>query len=165
MINEMLKMTGHLKISLNDELVQDIPNKVVHVGKNWVADRMGASSQPNAMSRMAVGTGTTGAADGDAELGAQKGSRVTFEGGYPKIKNPSAATSSDDRRTVQFKAVFPAGNNTGALTEAGIFNAAATEAQASAGGTVGTMLCRTTFDVVNKGAADSLTIEWEVKVS
>ena len=44
---------------------------------------------------------------------------------------------------------------TGAVTEAGIFNA-------SSGGT---MLCRTVFAVVNKGADDGMSITWQITVS
>ena len=50
---------------------------------------------------------------------------------------------------------FPAGTGTGAVTEAGILNA-------SSGGT---LLCRTEFNVVNKGASDAMTITWTVTVS
>ena len=48
-----------------------------------------------------------------------------------------------------------AGTGTGAVTEAAILNA-------SSGGT---MLCRTVFSVVNKGASDSMTVTWTVTVS
>ena len=44
---------------------------------------------------------------------------------------------------------------TGAVTEAGIFNA----------GSGGTMLCRTTFPAVNKASGDSIAITWVVTVS
>ena len=44
---------------------------------------------------------------------------------------------------------------TGAITEAGLFNASSS----------GTMLCRTVFSVVNKGASDAMTITWTVTVS
>jgi hypothetical protein len=54
-----------------------------------------------------------------------------------------------------YVASFPAGTGTGAIVEAGLFNA-------SSGGD---MLCRTTFAVVNKGANDSITITWTVTVS
>jgi hypothetical protein len=50
---------------------------------------------------------------------------------------------------------FPAGTGTGAVTEAGIFNAAS----------AGTMLCRTVFSVVNKGAADAMSVTWTITVS
>jgi hypothetical protein len=52
-------------------------------------------------------------------------------------------------------ATFGAGQSTGAVTEAGIFNDA----------TAGTMLCRTVFDVINKGALDTLVITWKVAVA
>jgi hypothetical protein len=54
-----------------------------------------------------------------------------------------------------YVASFPAGTGTGAVTEAGIFNA-------SSGGT---MLCRTVFSVVNKGADDAMSITWTITVS
>ena len=50
---------------------------------------------------------------------------------------------------------FEGGDATGAVTEAGIFNAA----------TSGTMLCRTTFDVINKGASDTMSVTWTITVS
>jgi len=50
---------------------------------------------------------------------------------------------------------FGAGVGTGAVTEAGIFNASS----------AGTMLCRTTFSVINKAAADTLGITWTVTVN
>jgi hypothetical protein len=52
-------------------------------------------------------------------------------------------------------ATFPAGTGTGAITEAGILNAAS----------AGILLCRTTFSVINKGAADTLGITWTVTVA
>jgi len=51
--------------------------------------------------------------------------------------------------------LFGAGEGTGSITEAGIFNASSS----------GTLLCRTVFSVVNKGASDSMTITWTVTVS
>ena len=57
--------------------------------------------------------------------------------------------------TVTYVATFGAGEGTGAVTEAGLFNA-------SSGGT---LLCRTVFAVVNKGSQDSMTITWSDTVS
>jgi hypothetical protein len=56
---------------------------------------------------------------------------------------------------VTYVASFGAGTGTGAVTEAGILNA-------SSGGT---LLCRTEFSVVNKGANDSMSITWTITVS
>tara|TARA_Y100000289_G_C3881910_1_gene129171 strand:+ start:340 stop:804 length:465 start_codon:yes stop_codon:yes gene_type:complete len=154
MVSESLKMKGHLKIKLNGETVRDVPNKVVFAGKAWVAQRIGATSQPNAMSKMGVGTGTVEPADNDSALGSEVGA-----GSRPNVQtetdtgNPQAL----DNRQITYTATFPSGATThdGALTEAGIFNAASG----------GTMLCRTTFAAVNKTENDSLTIEWVITIS
>jgi hypothetical protein len=100
------------------------------------------TNSPVAMTHMAVGTTSTAPAAGDTALGAEVG-RVAL----------ASATSSSN--VVTYTATFPAGTGTGALVEAGIFNASSS----------GTMLCRTTFSVVNKGAADAMSITWTVTVS
>lgn len=143
-VNEQLSMTGHLQIRLNDELVRDIPNLVVTAGKGFVASRMIGTSA-GVMSHMEVGTGTTNPAAGDTALqSAVSSSRTAF--------SSSAAVSG---AVATYITTFAAGTGTGALTEAGIFNASSS----------GTMLCRTEFSVVNKGASDSMTITWTVTVS
>jgi len=143
-VNEQLSMTGHLQIELNGELVRDVDNLVVTAGKGFVAARMIGTSA-GVMSHMEVGTGTTNPAAGNTTLeSAVSSSRTAF--------TTSAAVSG---AIVTYVTAFGAGVGTGALTEAGIFNA-------SSGGT---MLCRTEFDVVNKGSADTMTITWTVTVS
>ena len=142
-VNEQLKMTGRLRIHLNGELVRDLDNLVVTAGKGFVALRMIGTSV-GVMTHMGVGTGTTDPAAGDTALETQVGSRKAF--------TTSAAVSA---AVVTYITAFAAGEGTGALTEAGIFNA-------SSGGT---MLARTEFSVVNKGSADTMTITWTVTVS
>ena len=51
--------------------------------------------------------------------------------------------------------VIEIGPGTGAITEAGLFDAASG----------GDMLARTVFSVVNKGASDSITITWTITIS
>ena len=154
MVSESLKMKGHLKIKLNGETVRDVPNKVVFAGKAWVAARMGASSQPSAMSHMGVGTGTVDPADGDTSLGSEVGA-----GSRPSVTTAVNTNNAQalNNRQITYTATFPSGASThnGALTEAGIFNAASN----------GTMLCRTEFAAVNKTENDSLTIEWVITIS
>ena len=140
-INDQLQLKGHLQIHLNDELVQDIDNLVVTAGKNLVASRLVGTSS-DVMSHMAIGSGTTAAAAGNTALGTELG-RVSLTSG--------TASSA----VVTYVATFAAGTGTGAVTEAGLLNA-------SSGGT---MLCRTVFSVVNKGANDSMTVTWTVTVS
>ena len=141
MINDGLKLKGKLTIALNDEVVQEVPNLVVTTGKDYVASRM-KDATATAMSHMAIGTGSTAAAASDTALGSQS-ARTTL--------TSTTVTDND----VVYVDTFPAGTGTGAITEAGIFNA-------SSGGT---MLCRTVFSVVNKGAYDAMTITWTVTVS
>ena len=140
MLNDGLKLTGKLTIALNDEIVQEVPNLVVTAGKNYVADRMKNNS--TVMSHMAIGTSDTAAAAGQTALGSES-ARTGL----------TSSTVTDNE--IVYVDTFAAGTGTGAIKEAGIFNA-------SSGGT---MLCRTVFSVVNKGANDAMTITWTVTVS
>jgi len=141
MINSELKLTGHVKVLLNNEVVRDIPNLVVTAGKGYVASRM-KDTTAGAMSHMAVGTDATAAAAGNTALGAESA----------RVALTSTAVSG---AVITYSATFPAGTGTAALTEAGTLNA-------SSGGT---MLCRTVFSTVNKGSSDSMTIVWQVTAS
>lgn len=145
-LQENMKVTGELSIVVRDfegkiKQTLHVPNLVVTNGKNYIASRMvGVAS--TVMSHMAIGTGTATPIAGDSTLGTEAG-RVAL----------SSFTASTN--TVTATATFPAGTGTGAITEAGIFNAASS----------GAMLCRTTFPVVNKASGDSIAITWVVTVS
>ena len=141
MLNDGLKLTGKLTIALNNEVVQEVPNLVVTAGKEYVASRIKDASA-TAMSHMAIGTGSTAAAAGNTALGSESA----------RTGLTSTTVSGAD---IVYVDTFAAGTGTGAITEAGIFNA-------SSGGD---MLCRTVFSVVNKGASDAMTITWTVTVS
>jgi hypothetical protein len=142
MINDNLALTGALTISVNNEVVQETNNLVVAVGKEWVADRMADAN--TVMTHMAIGTGTTAAAAGNTALVTELDRNVlTVSGG-------TVSTN-----TIQYACTWAAGDGTGAITEAGIFDASS----------AGDMLARTVFAVVNKGAADSMTITWTITVS
>lgn len=141
MINDGLKMKGRLTIALNDEVVQEVDNLVVTTGKNYVASRM-KDATATAMSHMAIGTGSTAAAAGDTALGSESA-------------RTALTSTTVTNNEVAYVDTFGAGVGTGAITEAGLFNASS----------AGTMLCRTVFSVVNKGADDSMTITWTVTVS
>jgi roadblock/LC7 domain-containing protein len=145
MIQETIKVKGALSIKLfgpDGKLKgeQNVPNLVVTTGKTFIAARMVGT--PTAMSHMAIGSGTVDPVIGDTTLGTELG-RVTL------------TSSGSTGAVVTYVASFGAGTGTGAVTEAGIFNASS----------AGTMLCRTEFAVVNKGADDFMTITWTVTVS
>ena len=140
MVNDNLSLTGALTIALNDEIVTKTGNLVVTAGKNWVAQRM--NDVNTVMTHMAVGTGTTVAAAGQTALVSEN--------------DRNALTSTTvTNNTIIYVATWVAGDATAALTEAGVFDAASG----------GDMLCRTKFNVVNKAAADSMTITWTITVS
>jgi hypothetical protein len=147
-LKEILKATGMVHVQHMDvhgKVISefDVPNLVVTTGKNYIASKMVATTNsPVSMSHMAIGTGTSSPGSGDVALGTQTG-RVTLSG------------SSTSSNAITYTASFPAGTGTGAITEAGIFNAS----------TAGTMLCRTTFPVVNKGSGDTIAVTWVVTVS
>ena len=94
------------------------------------------------MSHMAIGTGNTAAASGDSSLGTE-------------AARQGLTSTTVNNNAVSYVASFAAGTGTGAITEAGVLNAASS----------GTLLCRTVFSVVNKGASDSMTITWTITIS
>lgn len=147
MLNSNFKMRGELVIILTDESgsikqEQKVNNLVVSAGKDYIAQRMASNNTP-LMNFMSVGTSSTSPGTANTTLGAEiSGSRVT-------IGSANITTVSN---TTTYVATFPSSVGTGAITEAGIFNA-------SSGGA---MLCRTTFPVVNKGALDTLSISWSI---
>lgn len=123
--------------------VQEVDNLVVQTGLNYIASRM-KDATATAMTHMEVGTSSTAATLAQTALIAAVASSRTA------LTSTTVTTSS-----VAYACTFGAGVGTGALTEAGIFNASSS----------GTMLCRTVFSVINKGAADTLTITWTIAVS
>lgn len=145
MIRDGFKLTGALEIKILDKdgNVKDqrnVNNLVVAAGKTFIAARMVGT--PTAMSHMAIGAGTTAADAADTTLESELG-RVAL------------ASSTSTGAVVTHTATFPPGTGTGAVTEAGVLNA-------SSGGT---LQCRSVFPVVNKGAADGMSITWTITVS
>lgn len=151
MVNDSIKAKGTLQLTLIDEngkiKQQDEHNLVVNTGLAYIASRI-KDATAGTMTHMAVGTGTTAAAAANTALGTQLGSRVGLD-------STTLVTTSATNDSVQYVATFAAGASTGAITEAGIFNDS----------TAGTMLCRTVFAVINKGALDTLVITWKVTVA
>jgi len=142
---ETLKAKGHVAIVIQREdgsvETKEIKNLVVSSGLNYIVSRM-KDATATAMSHMAVGAGTTAAAAGDTALGSELG-RVAL------------TSTTVTTNTITYVASFPAGTGTGAVTEAGIFNA----------NVAGTLLCRTVFGVVTKNAGDSMTVTWQITIS
>lgn len=145
-MKDSLKLTGAVSLVLRDKdgnvkQTKEAKNLIVDTGLNFICDRM--KDDETAMTHMALGSGTTAAAAGDTALGSQLGSRVSL----------TSSTVTDNQ--IVYVCSFAAGSGTGAVTEAGIFNAAS----------AGTMLCRVVFSTVNKSADDTLQITWTISLS
>lgn len=138
-------LKGHIDIVLYDENgnIKDerhIHNLVVTAGKTYLAAWLAAASQAGEfMTWIGLGEGGGGPAIGDVDLVSPLATRVD-------------GTLSSVGNVWQNQATFGAGVNTGALTEAGLFSASSS----------GTMFARQVFPVVNKQAADSITITWSL---
>lgn len=139
----MPKQAGTMTLRANMKLVlrgadgkvkeTRVANTVTTAGKNGAADQILASPSLNKPTHMAVGTGSpTGTA-----LGAETDRNALTS----KTRSGAVVTMVGD---------WAAGDATAALTEAGVFDAAAT----------GNMWLSASFSVVNKGASDTLQITW-----
>jgi len=151
MLDDSLKAKGIVEVLLLDadgniKEHRQFSNKVVNSGLAYIASRM-KDATATTMSHMAVGSGSATEAAADTALGTQL-ARVSLD-------STSLVTTTATNDAVQYVATFAAGTGTGAITEAGIFNASS----------AGTLLCRTVFSVINKGALDTLVITWKVTVA
>lgn len=171
---EFIKPSGLVHLTLYDafgSVKKDIvvPNLVVQSGLNHIAKRMAnvyAADTNDAvakeMSHMALGASSdTGTAIilplslSNTQLGSQLGNRVAVTPDPANQAKAVVSVPANGPATATYTALFAAGNATGAVVEAGIFNAL----------TGGTMLCRTIFPVINKLETDSLAITWTITIS
>lgn len=147
MINDDLKLRGDVAIVLKDKNgnvkeSREIKNLVVTAGLTFICSRM-AGTSAGVMSHMALGSSTTAASAGQTDLVSILGSREALD------------SSTASANTIAYVSSFEAGEGTGAVTEAGVFNAASS----------GTMLCRTVFPVVNKQADDTMSVTWTITLT
>ena len=148
MIEEGMKIKGAITLLLTKasgevEVVHK-DNIIGGGGFDFVADAIGnASTRPGVMGWIAVGTGSTAAASTQTAL-------VT-----ELKRNAATYAHTAGTKVFTFTASFLAGDATGAITEAGVFNASSS----------GTMFDRVVFPVVNKGSDDSLTAVFSFTMS
>ena len=144
---EFIPITGKVYLELLDEngelkAERYAKNLVVDAGENHIADRLSTTPTGAAMGWMAIGTGSTAAAFGDTALGAE-------------TDRNALTSATDSGNVVTYVGTWAAGDGTNAtLREAGIFNAAS----------VGTMLARVVYTLIDKQAGDTLTITWTVTI-
>ncbi|MCW1308294.1 MAG: hypothetical protein OH337_03740 [Candidatus Parvarchaeota archaeon] len=143
---EVAGLKGEFEIYLYDsekrlKEYRRVKNITVNSGFRAVCDMMGLGGV-SPFNYCAIGTGTTAPSPSDTAL-ANEIARVL--GGYTRTAD----------NVWKNDATFGAGVGTGAITESGLFNAS----------TGGTMLCRQTFPVINKGANDTLVVTWQYTLS
>lgn len=139
-----MKAAGTFSIKENVHLVlrgpdgsikteRKIENTVTTAGKQGAADQILASPSLNKPTHMAVGTGSPS--------GTALGTELDRNALTSKNRSGAVVTMIGD---------WAAGDGTGAITEAGIFDAAST----------GNMWTSNSFSVINKAAGDTLQITW-----
>jgi hypothetical protein len=150
MFKEKIQAAGQVSFVLTDEngnvKQQGSKNLVVNPGLAFIVSRM-VNATADVMSHMAVGTGTAAAAAAQTAL-VSESARVA-------LTSSTIVTTTVTNDSAQYVATFGPGAGTAAITEAGIFNAAS----------AGTMLARTVFPVINKGALDTLSLTWKITVA
>lgn len=117
---------------------ETVHNTVTTAGKAGAADQILASPSLNKPTHMAVGTGSPS--------GTALGTELDRNALTSKTRSAAVVTMVGD---------WAAGDGTGALTEAGVFDASSS----------GNMYLSSSFSVLNKGAADSLSISWTLTYS
>jgi len=142
MINESVKLKGFVVLEVRgpDGSVKErrTANAVTTNGLYGAADQILASPSLNKPTHMAIGTGSPAANALGTEL------------------DRNALTSKTrSNAVVTMVGTWNAGDGTGSITEAGIFDAGAS----------GNMWCSASFGVITKAAADSLTVTWTLTYS
>ena len=150
MLNDTLKLKGRVGIVVKDKdgnvkETRDVNNLVVTDGLNFIARRMHGTTA-NVMSHIAVGEGSGQPSAAGRTTLITETHREVLDSGFPA--EPTGAS-------ITYKASLEANDVTGALTEAGIFNAASG----------GDMLCRVEFGTVTLTSTDSLVIEWTISLT
>lgn len=141
-------------------------NLVTVIGKQWIGQRMKDSGIPPQMSHMALG-GTlvpgalaiTTISDLDTTLTTTGSTTTSYS--QRGIIPLTTAGGTGAGATITYNATFPTTQAAGAaIVEAAIYNTGTTP-----GSTVtACMLCKTNFQVVNKGANDTIAITWTVTI-
>ena len=142
MKNDTLQLKGKITATLigpdgKVKLVREIENIVTNAGRALVIDRLQGAAAAVA-SYMAIGTGAVAAAAADTALGTE-------------VARALGTLDQPDVYTDRLVYTFAAGTGTGSITEVGRLNAV----------TVGTLMGRSVFTAIPKGADDSLEMTYD----
>lgn len=142
MSNDNIKTTDNVHIVLRGpdgqiKQQQSARNLIVTTGRNAIIERLDSSPGTGQPTHMAIGTGATAAAAGDTTL-------------QTELDRNALTSNTSSGGVLTMVGDWAAGDGTGAITEAGVFNASSS----------GTMYSRAVFSVINKAAGDTLQITW-----
>lgn len=148
-MQDFIQARGDVHILLTDKygkvkIDRTERNKIVDVGLAFITSRL-IGTDSNVMSHMAIGADNT-ASTGDMTT-------LVAESARSVLSSVGQVTATVNNDSVQFVATFIAGQGTGLVQEAGLFNSNST----------GTMLARLVFGVITKGVDDGLTLTWKIK--
>ena len=148
-MNESIKVTGHIQVRLNGELIEDRANVITTAGKTALATLLNSTTAGNTLvTHMGFGSGTTAAAATQTALTTELSG-----GGYSRV---TITRSNPSSGVIQYQATLTGLTSAVTVQEVGLFNAA----------TSGTMFARQlTGAVALSSASDSLQITWQVTFS
>ena len=137
------------KMDAHDALVETIHvhNNIVLSGRDLIA-KLFVKQPIDPVSHVAVGTGTAAVQASDTKLAGE----IFRKPIVPVDPSRNITTTDANKRKVTITADLDFGEANGALTEAGLFNAAA----------AGVMYNRVVFPPINKTADFKLTLIWEI---
>ena len=157
-MHDILDMRGNLRLLLTDRhgvaaLDRQQGNRIVTSGRRLVAEMFGGQTTGlpcTPVTRMAVGTGSAAASDGDTALGAQRGQgKPITKVEYGEFNDASNVKRVRVQLTSQF-GFTEANDPSTPLREAGLFNDA------------GVLYSRVVFEPVTKTDTFQLTLLWEI---
>lgn len=136
-----IKGTCHVQLFDADGVLKEerlVDNLVVTAGRDAIIERLDSSPATTQPTHMAIGTGAVAPAAGNTTLGTE-------------IDRNALTSNTASGGVLTMVGNWAAGDGTnGAITEAGVLNAAST----------GTLYSRATFSAIAKGASDTLQITW-----
>ncbi len=148
---KILGLAGSPIVSVNNNIVTDEGDALI---ADLLAESPAKKKLTNTDGHIIVGTGWTGSSPkANTGLNTQVGTPQDLAATYPKLEG-SFGNANDN--VIQFRSVIAAGQTTSdGLDEAGLINNSATD--------VFDLLAYAEISAsVNKGAADSLQIDWEI---
>lgn len=142
MEHDAIGLKGHVRAVLRDargdiKQVEETDNLITTVGRDAIIERLDSTPATSQPTHMAIGTGGGGPAAGDTTL-------------TTELDRNALTSNTASNNVLTMVGDWAAGDGTGAITEAGVFNAAST----------GTLYSRAVFSVINKAAGDTLQITW-----